>query len=94
MQYVAHMKRQALSTRIAQVLSEPAEAILVFHTLITRHLSQDEASTAAPIDDGVLRHYLRTPVKAILGYSELMPDEAAGARGSVIVKHVRTIIKE
>jgi class 3 adenylate cyclase len=124
MQDAESVNHQALSTRIAQRLAEPAEAILGFQTLIVASLQRDghtdsidDARTVltaaqaleamitkllshggneifAVLDDATLRHDLRTPVNAILGYSELILEEAAGALGHSIENDIRVVIKE
>jgi CheY-like chemotaxis protein len=124
MQDTEHVNRQALSTRIAQRLAEPAEAILGFQTLIVSSLqrdghedSLDDARTVltaaqslqaiiakllspegaqafAALDDATLRHDLRTPVNAVLGYSELILEEATGPLSAEIEKDIRTVISE
>jgi len=116
--------QQALSTRIIQRLSGPAETILGFQTLIVTALQRDtqaanledaqrvlEAAysledmikrllspegqrTVEHLDDATLRHDLRTPINAILGYSELMIDEAAGQLDPTIENDIRTVMKE
>ncbi|MGJ5619624.1 adenylate/guanylate cyclase domain-containing protein [Sulfitobacter sp. MF3-043] len=124
MEEADRINRQALSTRIAQRLSGPAETILGFQTLIVaslkregltdsiddaliileaaqtlekmiaKLLSSDGFTTLSQLDDATLRHDLRTPVNAIMGYSELILEETAGSLGSAIENDIRTVLKE
>ena len=116
--------QQALSTRMIQRLTGPAETILGFQTLIVAALERDgqtdsledakrvhEAAqslenmikrllspegqrTVEHIDDATLRHDLRTPINAILGYSELMLEETAGQLDQTIENDIRTVVTE
>lgn len=69
-------------------------AALALEAMITKLLSPEEYKAYAHLDDATLRHELRTPVNAILGYSELMIEEAIGSLSKEIESDIRTVILE
>lgn len=82
---------QAESLADARTVLDAAQTLDV---MIKRLLSPDGQTSVADIDDATLRHDLRTPINAILGYSELMLEEAAGELDPTIENDIRTVVKE
>ncbi|MGB7242852.1 MAG: adenylate/guanylate cyclase domain-containing protein [Sulfitobacter sp.] len=62
--------------------------------MITNLLSADGQTTVAQSDDATLRHDLRTPINAILGYSELILEEAAVQLDPATEADIGIVVKE
>ena len=62
--------------------------------LVERLVSPDDAGASANLDDATLRHDLRTPVNAILGYSELMLEDYADALSATVVGDIHMVVEE
>ncbi len=62
--------------------------------MINRLLSLEGQTTVSHTDDAILRHDLRTPINAILGYSELILEETAGQLDPTIETDIHTVVKE
>jgi adenylate cyclase len=90
---VAALKRDSQS----ESLDDARTILAAAHSLdemIKRLLSPEGQKTVEHIDDATLRHELRTPINAILGYSELMLEEAAGQLDPTIENDIRIVITE
>lgn len=70
------------------------EAAQSLEDMIKTLLSPEGQKAGEHIDDATLRHDLRTPINAILGYSELILDEAAGQLDPTIENDIRTVLTE
>jgi class 3 adenylate cyclase len=90
---VAALQRdgQTESLDDAQTVLKAAQSL---EKMINELLSPEGQATVAHSDDATLRHDLRTPINAILGYSELILEEAAGQLDPVIETDIRTVVKE
>lgn len=70
------------------------EAATTLDRMIKSLLSSQGGGTLGGLDDATLRHDLRTPINAIMGYSELILEETAGTLEPSIESDVRTVLDE
>ncbi len=68
------------------------EAATNLDRMIKSLLSSQGEGTLGEQDDATLRHDLRTPVNAIMGYSELILEETAGTLKPTIESDIRTVL--
>jgi adenylate cyclase len=77
---------------------EDAEKVMTaarsLNGMILGLISNDGDRSLAEVNDATLRHDLRTPVNAILGYSELMLEEFDSELGATIQKDIATVVEE
>lgn len=70
------------------------EAALGLNALVNQLVSPDGEGLIAGMDEAKLRHDLRTPVNAILGYSELMIEDFEERLSTTVLADVRMVIGE
>jgi class 3 adenylate cyclase len=70
------------------------EAAETLNALVTRLVSPDGEGLIAAMDEAELRHDLRNPVNAILGYSELLVEEYEEQLASTVLADIRMVITE
>ena len=72
----------------AQRVREAAEAL---NALVTRLVSPDGEGMIAAMDEAALRHDLRNPVNAILGYSELLVEDYEDQLASTVLADIQCV---
>ncbi|MEH6647454.1 adenylate/guanylate cyclase domain-containing protein [Sulfitobacter sp.] len=90
---VAALKRdgKAVVYDDAQTVLQAARSL---DAMIKKLLSSEGNANASQLDDTTLRHDLRTPINAILGYSELILEETEGQLDPSIEADIRMVVSE
>ncbi len=91
---IVNALRRAGATDSLEDATTVLKAAQSLNKMINTLLSPEGQAAFATSDDATLRHDLRTPINAILGYSELILEEASGQIDPLIETDIRTVVTE